>query len=97
MNNLDTRHDTLPKRWGAIPWDSFDEWHVNNLIQEQADIALDLGLYKQMLENPNLRLDNRALVVNLQELDGQRYWLLDNEIERLRNEQGRPKRLHRAG
>lgn len=83
-------------RWGNIPWDKFDEWHIDSLIEEQADIAKDLGMYKQMLENPSLRADNRALVKNLQKLDGQRYWLLDNEIEGLCNEQG-SKRICRAG
>lgn len=77
-------------RWGNLPtMIEFDRWHVDTLIEEQADIARDLGMYKQMLENPNLRSDNRALVVSLRELDDQRYWLLDNEIERLRNEQER--------
>jgi hypothetical protein len=68
-----------------------DQWHIDSLIEEQADIAKDLGMYKRMLENSNLRADNRALVENLQKLDERRYWLLDNEIERLRNEQKRPK------
>ena len=80
-------------RWGNIPWDKFDQWHIDSLVEEQADIARDLGMYKQMLENPNLRPGNRALVVSLQELDERRYWLLDNEIERLRDGREGPKRV----
>lgn len=76
-------------RWGnLLTMTELDQWHIDGLIEEQADIAKDLGMYRRMLENPSLRLDNRALVKNLQELDERRYWLLDNEIERLRNEQG---------
>lgn len=79
-------------RWGNLPtMTELDQWHIDSLIEEQADIAKDLGMYKRMLENSNLRADNRALVENLQKLDERRYWLLDNEIERLRNEQKRPK------
>ena len=96
MNSIDTNHATLHRRWGNIPWDKFDQWHIDNLIEEQADIARDLGMYKQLLESPNLRADNRALVVSLQELDEQRYWFLDNEIERLRSEQEKSMRLRRA-
>lgn len=80
-------------RWGNIPWDKFDQWHIDSLIEEQADIARDQGMYKHLLENPNLRADNRTIVENLQKLDEQRYWLLDTEIEGLRNDQKRPVRV----
>ena len=85
-------------RWGNLPtMAELDQWHIDSLIEEQADIAKDLGMYKRILENPNLRADNRALVKSLQKLDERRYWLLDNEIERLRSEQERPRRIRRAG
>jgi len=80
--------DGRSKKWGNLPsMAEFDQMHIKGLIEEQADIAKDLGMYKRMLENPNLRADNKAIVQNLQKLDERRYWLLDNEIERLCNEQ----------
>ena len=85
-------------RWGNLPtMAELDQWHIDGLIEEQDDIAKDLGMYRRMLENPDLRADNRALVMNLQKLDERRYWLLDNEIERLRSDQEKSKRLRRAG
>lgn len=76
------------KKWGNLPtMAEFDQMHIESLIEEQADIAKDLGMYLRMLENPDLRADNRILVQNLQELDERRYWMLDNEIERLCNDQ----------
>lgn len=83
------RHDELRKaveagRWGNLPtMQELDQWHIDTLVEEQADIAKDLGTYKRMLENPELRPDNRALVKSLQGLDEQRYWLLESEIEGL--------------
>ena len=97
------RHNRLRQaieagRWGNLPtMAELEQRHINGLIEEQADIARDLGMYKQLLESPNLRPDNRTIVVSLQKLDDQRYWLLDNEIGRSRNEQEKSKRLRRAG
>ena len=65
---------------------TFDLWHIESSIEELDDIAQDVGMYKRMLLNPNLRADNRALLQNLLKLDDQRYWKLENEIERLINE-----------
>lgn len=65
---------------------TFDLWHIESSIEELDDIAQDIGMYKRMLLNPNLRVDNRALLQNLLKLDDQRYWKLENEIERLMNE-----------
>ena len=95
--NPNTQHDLKQaiadgrsKKWGNLPtMDEFDQAHIEGLIEEQADIAKDLGMYKRMLENPELRVDNRVLVQDLQKLDEQRYWLLDNEIEGLCNDQER--------
>ena len=85
-------------RWGDLPTIAeLDQWHIDSLIEEQADIAKDLGMYRRMLENPDLRADNRAIVENLQKLDERRYWLLDIEIERLRSEQEGLRRIRRAG
>ena len=53
-------------RWGNLPtMAELDQWHIDGLIEEQADIAKDLGMYRRMLEKPDLRADNRALVTNL--------------------------------
>lgn len=65
---------------------TFDLWHIKSLIEELDDIAQDLGMYKRMLRNPDLRPDNKALIKYLQELDDKRYWKLEAEIEELRNE-----------
>lgn len=65
---------------------TFNLWHIESLIEELDDIAADLGMYKRMLNNPELRPDNRALVESLQKLDDERYWKLEAEIEGLRND-----------
>lgn len=61
-----------------------DRLYIEGLIDELDDIPLDIGMYKRILGNPGTRQDNRVLLQNLIELDTQRYWRLELEIEEAR-------------
>lgn len=81
---------TYPE-WGNIPWDKFNDWHIESLIEEMGDIRLDLGMYRRMLKNPDLSYINRKRLENLLELDQRRLYKLKMEIESERFRQQNPK------
>lgn len=88
---LDTKTKPEPSKWGNIPWDKFNDWHIESLIEEMGDIRLDLGMYRRMLKNPETSYANRKLLENLLKLDQQRLYLLKAEIENERFRQENPK------
>ena len=73
--------DFLPPRYGNIPWDQFDQWHVDGLIEEVGDIREDLGTYKRLLEMEGLSKENENLIQKLIVLDKNRMKLIVKEVQ----------------
>ena len=76
------------KRWGNIPWDKFDGWHVESLIEEMGDIRLDIGMYRRMLKNPEMTEGNKVRLANLINLDTERLYKVKMELENERASNG---------
>ena len=76
----------MPHRFKPLSDEELEQMYLNTLIEYQADVALEIGYYKRLLEKPRSEKIT-YLLKNLIRLKGKEYWRSDIEIDRCGNAQ----------